>query len=867
MNNLDIKSKYYDKTRGDRMTQIKQKFNVTGMTCSACSARVEKALAKLPGINQYSVNVLTNSMSVQYNETQVSSDEIILAVVNAGYGATLSQEKKEQTQINKKVQDKENFSLRLRVSFACLIPLMYVSMGHMVDFPLPSFLLGHHNAIAFGFTQFLLTLPICYVNRHYFFHGFQALFRGNANMDSLIAIGSSAALFYGIFAIYRIGYGLGIGDMALVEQYHMDLYFESCATILSLITLGKYFEEKSKVKTSEALTKLIDLAPKTAFIEVNGTEIEKNCEDLKIGDVVLVKPGCSIPVDGEILDGASYVDQSAITGESIPVEKNIGDTVISATMNKNGFLKIKATKVGNETIFSQIVALVEEASSTKAPIAKLADRISGIFVPVVITLSVLTGIVWLAMGYPFELSLSFAITVLVISCPCALGLATPVAIMVGTGKGAEHGILVKSGEALETAHSINTVILDKTGTITEGKPQVTDVITFSGNSKYLLQVACNLERQSEHPLGQAIFEYGNLEQVENLEITDFKAVLGRGVIGNHGKSTFYGGNEAFFLENKLDFSKYKEQMDTLAYQGKAPLLFAENQTLLGIIAVADQLKSESKDAILALKSMGLDVFMVTGDNEKTAQYIGKELALSGVIAEVLPQEKESIVKEHQNKGKKVAMVGDGINDAPALIRADVGISMANGTDIAIESGDIVLMNGDLTSVVTAIALSKKVILNIKQNLFWAFFYNILGIPLAMGLFYLPFGLKLTPMFGAVAMSFSSLFVVSNALRLRNFKGMKAINKSSSPNVNTTVRIAENTEKEMKNMITLNIEGMMCMHCVNHVTKALTAVEGSSDIAVDLEKKQATVSGDESLLESLKSAVAEAGYEVTSTSLG
>ncbi|MFI3249697.1 MAG: heavy metal translocating P-type ATPase [Eubacteriales bacterium] len=839
-----------------------QKFNLTGMSCSACSARIEKSVGKLAGIDHLSVNLLTNSMSVTYQEGDLSVNDIISAVEKSGYGASIQEnttQKEVQNQPPPKHEDSESFSLRLQISFACLIPLMYLSMGHMIGVPLPSFLMGLENAVGFAFSQFFLTLPICYVNRHYFIKGFSALAHRSANMDSLIAIGSSAALIYGIFAIYRIGYGLGISDMALVERYHMDLYFESCATILSLITLGKFFEEKSKGKTSEALRKLMDLAPKIAIVEVNGAQVEKPCDALQVGDIVLVKPGAAIPVDGVILSGNTFVDQSAITGESIPVEKNVGDTVIGTTINQNGFLKVESTKVGSDTMFSKIVALVEEASSTKAPIAKLADQISGIFVPVVIGISLLTALVWLCMGFPFEDSLSFAITVLVISCPCALGLATPVAIMVGTGKGAEYGILVKSGEALETAHKVDTIILDKTGTITQGKPQVIDILPFYGTEKDLLQVAISLEKQSEHPLGLAIYEYGLSQSIEELELTDFSAILGRGVTGMMDGVPYFGGNEALMKEFSVDISPYQSRIDTLAEEGKAPLLFAKGGVLLGVIAVADKIKDGSAEAIKKLRYLGLDVLMVTGDNKKTAQYMGKNLDLTEIIAEVLPQEKESIVRKYQEQGKKVAMVGDGINDAPALIRADVGISMANGTDIAMESGDMILMHGDLNSVVTAISLSKKVIANIKQNLFWAFFYNCLGIPLAAGLFYLPFGMKLTPMFGAVAMSFSSLFVVSNALRLRNFKG----ENGKSNNQNPPETIQKNIEKELPKMITLNIEGMMCAHCVNHVNKALSAVEGASNISVDLEGKKACIEGDGALLESLKTAVTEAGYEVVS----
>lgn len=854
---------------------MSEKFNITGMTCSACSARVEKAMYKLEGMGKFSVNLLTNSMVADFDTSKVTSQDIILTIEKAGYGASLVNPQTAQTtQARETLESHENFTLRLWVSFTFLVPLMYVSMGHMMGLPLPSFLEGHHNAVGFAFTQFLLTLPICYINRHYFFKGFHGLVKGNPNMDSLIAIGSSSAMIYGIFAIFRIGYALGVGDMDLVAQYHMDLYFESCATILSLITLGKYFESKSKGKTSEALSKLKEIAPTTAYVEVDGEEQEKDCQDLQVGDIVLVKPGSRIPVDGEVIFGSSAVDQSAITGESIPIQVNVGDKVISATLNKQGFLKICSTKVGNDTLFADIVRLVEEASSSKAPIAKLADKISGIFVPIVISLSLVTGGVWLALGYSFEFALSFAITVLVISCPCALGLATPVAIMVGTGKGAEHGILIKSGEALETAHHVDTVILDKTGTITEGKPQVTDILIFHDTREALCTVAYSLEKQSEHPLGEAICQYCTQEGIVSQPLTEFQAVLGRGVRGTMDNSQYLGGNEAFMTENAVDCSLYKEEIDALAEEGKAPLLFARDSILLGVIGVADPVKSGSGEAIAQLKSMGLQVYMVTGDNQKTAEAIGSTLALDGVVAQVLPQDKERIVQDYQAQGKKVVMVGDGINDAPALIRADVGIAMAQGTDIAMESGDIVLMSGDLNAVVTAISLSKKVISNIKQNLFWAFFYNALGIPLAMGVFYLPFGWRLTPMFAAFAMSFSSLFVVSNALRIQRFQPMtKGIKTTGQGEESGKLEVGKVISKEIqevnviesgkKKMITLTIEGMMCGHCVNHVTKALTGVEGICNVAVDLDSKKATMEGDSSLVTEVTSAVVDAGYEVIS----
>lgn len=874
-----------------------EKFNVTGMTCSACSARVEKALGKLEGVEAFSVNLLTHSMSVTYQSEVTSSHHIISSVEKAGYGASLFQkdsnprDPSEKNSSNIAVQplpDKDNFPLRLRVSFLFLLPLMYVSMGHMWNLPQFAFLEGIDNAVSLAFTQFLLTLPICYVNRHYFFGGFRAFFRGSANMDSLVALGASAAFIYGVFAIYRMSYALGSGDTTLLHQYYHDLYFESCGTILALITLGKYFEAKSKEKTSEALEKLINLAPKMAIVEKDGQEVEIESSQLQVGDLVLVKSGASIPTDGVVEHGQAMVDQSSLTGESIPVTKEVGDTVLCSTLNTSGFLKVRVTKASGDTVFSQIIALVEEASSSKAPISQLADRISGIFVPVVLGISLLTGFTWLSLGYSLEHSLSFAITVLVISCPCALGLATPVAIMVGTGKGAQLGILVKSGEALETAHAIDTILLDKTGTITQGKPEVTDLIALSGSCWHLLSLATSLEKQSQHPLGKAIVQYGESQGVDSLEITDFQDKIGRGVLGTHENTLYFGGNEALFQEycqNSTCLAPHKPLIDQLGREGKAPLLFGTKDQLLGIIAVADPLKLDSKEALSQLKSMGLSLFMVTGDKKETAEYIASTLPLDGIEAEVLPQDKEAMVQKYQSMGKKVAMVGDGINDAPALIRADLGIAMGNGTDIALESGDIILMNGSLSSLVTSLSLSKKVLKTIKQNLFWAFFYNGLGIPLAAGLFYLPFGWRLTPMFAAMAMSMSSLFVVLHALGLKHYKGKELIVPSldasnleknvvfirEGENLLESLEISKNQSNNYKNkentpMITLNIEGMMCQRCVAHVNKALASVENATEIAVLLEENKATVQGDAILLDALVAAVEEAGYDVTSTTI-
>lgn len=753
---------------------MNQKFSVTGMTCSACSAAVEKSVKNVQGVSSVVVNLLGNSMLVDYDGEAASQNTIINAVENAGYHAAVfvkgNEAKSSETAENKVQSELKEMKQRIIISVCFLIPLLYIAMGHMFKFPLPSLLHGEKNAITFAFLQFLLTLPIVYVNRKYYQVGFKTLFKGHPNMDSLIAIGSGAAICYGVFAIFRIGYGLGHMDMDVVMSYSMDLYFESAATILTLITLGKFLEARSKGKTSEAISKLMDLSPKTAVVIREGKEEEIPIEEVAIGDILAVRPGQSIPVDGVIIEGSTAVDQSALTGESIPVEKSAGDKVIGATINKTGYFQFRAEKVGDDTTLSQIIQLVEDANSSKAPIAKLADKISGVFVPVVITIAVLATVVWLLTGAPFEFALSIGIAVLVISCPCALGLATPVAIMVGTGKGASNGILIKSAEALEIAHKVNTVILDKTGTITEGKPRVTDILTAEGVSEEeLLRTAATIEKPSEHPLAEAILEKAKEMAVEPLAVTEFKAVSGRGIIAKDKDETYYSGNFSMMEEQGIDAAKLLKKAEALSEDGKTPLFFAKGGKFLGLIAVADVVKPTSVTAIKEWKSLGIDVVMLTGDNKKTAEAIRKQLQIDKVIAEVLPQDKESEVRKLQQAGKKVAMIGDGINDAPALARADVGIAIGAGTDIAIESADIVLMKSNLMDAVTAIALSKATIRNIKENLFWAFFYNTIGIPLAAGVFYGILHWKLNPMFAAAAMSLSSVCVVTNALRLRFFK--------------------------------------------------------------------------------------------------
>lgn len=851
-----------------------QKFNVTGMTCSACSASVEKSVKKVDGVQSVSVNLLTNSMAVDYDEAATDSGKIIQAVMDAGYQASVLTKDKAKTAVVRPVNPVETqikeMKQRLIVSFVFWIPLMYLAMHHMlnewVGLPVPGFIKmafhGPENGIAFAFGQFLLLLPIVYVNRKYFQTGFRTLAKRAPNMDSLIAIGSSAAIAYGIFAIFKIGYSLGHGDMHTADRYLMDIYFESAGTILTLITLGKYLETKSKGKTSEAISKLMDLSPKTANVLRGGQELEIPVEEVVVDDIVVIRPGQSIPVDGVIIQGSSSVDQSALTGESIPVEKQVGDKVIAATINKNGFFQFKAQRVGNDTTLAQIIELVEDASASKAPIAKLADKISGVFVPVVIGIAVISAIVWLLLGQSFEFSLSIAIAVLVISCPCALGLATPVAIMVGTGKGASNGILIKSAEALETAHKIDTVVLDKTGTVTEGKPEVQNIAVMgNGTEQQLLQIAASLEKPSEHPLADAIVKKAVQSGIELKEVQDFQATSGKGIQARMDGLEYFAGNLAFMQSHDVDVTPLAGECDAFAQDGKTPLYFAQGKQFLGAIAVADVVKPTSREAIDQFKAMGIDVVMLTGDNKKTAEAIRRQLHIDRVEAELMPQDKESVIRRIQESGKKVAMIGDGINDAPALARADVGIAIGAGTDIAIESADIVLMKGDLMDSVTAIQLSKAVIRNIKENLFWAFFYNVIGIPLAAGVFYFLLGWKLNPMIGAAAMSLSSVCVVTNALRLKLFKPKRVAVYENRMEENQNHIQTEGEDLTMKKIITIN--GMSCGHCQARVEAALNAIEGV-EAKVDLNKKIAVVTlASDVSDEVLMNAVKEAGYEPVS----
>ena len=881
---------------------MKERFDVAGMTCSACSSHVEKSVGKLTGVENVSVNLLTNSMQVEFDENKLDTAGIIKAVEDAGYGAAVKDghaksgtktsgqsDSQENSGLSAVEQNVKNMKKRLIVSLIFWIPLMYVSMGHMIyqwlNIPMPpftmNFLHGNENAITYAFTQFLLLLPILIANQKYFKNGFKTLWHRSPNMDSLIAIGAGAAILYGIFAIYRIGYAMGHGDMMVVHQYAHDLYFESAGTILTLITIGKYLETKSKGKTSEAITKLLNLAPKTVTVVRDGVEQVVDAADVEKGEIFLVKPGESVAVDGIVLEGKSSFDESAITGESIPVPKQEGDTIVSASINKSGLIRAKATKVGEDTTIAQIIRLVEEASSSKAPIAKMADKIAGVFVPAVITIALITGVIWLISGATFEFAMSTAIAVLVISCPCALGLATPVAIMVGTGKGAENGILIKSGDALETAHQIDTVVLDKTGTITQGKPVVTDIICAAGKNAdktQLLQIAGSLEKGSEHPLAEAIVNYCLTNNISLEKVTDFNALFGKGIEGTVSGTHYYAGNEKMMEEKGISLStEQKNQIQALAKQGRTPLLFADEKQFLGIVAVADVVKPTSKEAVQKFRDYGIHVIMLTGDNEVTAQAIKEQVGIDEVIAGVLPTQKEKKISALKQAGHKVAMIGDGVNDAPALASADVGIAIGAGTDVAIESADIVLMKNDLLDAVGAVKLSKAVIRNIKENLFWAFFYNSIGIPLAAGVLYPLFQIKLNPMFGAAAMSLSSVCVVSNALRLRWVKLHDAKKTQSEPHqdvaastiadinqhnaLDNNIKSTNNDKGESTMTTTISIEGMMCAHCQAHVEKALKEVAGVTEVTVSLENKNAVVTGDASV-EALKQAVVDAGYEVT-----
>ena len=840
-----------------------EQYRVTGMTCAACQARVEKVVSNVLGVTDVSVSLLTNSMGVEGTAT---SADIVAAVEKAGYHASVKGAQMESSQGAEALADTETPKLlkRLIISLIFLMPLMYLSMGHMMwNWPLPGFL--NNNHVGMGLAQLLFTVIIMVINQRFFISGFTSLIHRAPNMDTLVAMGATAAFGYSTYALFAMTVAQTAGNDKLVMSYMHEFYFESAAMILTLITLGKTLEAYSKGKTTDALKSLMNLAPKMATVVRNEQELLISADQVKKGDIFLVKPGESIPVDGIVLEGNSAIDEAALTGESIPVDKAVGDTVSAATINQSGFIKCEATRVGEDTTLSQIIKMVSDAAATKAPIAKIADKVSGIFVPAVITIAIITIIGWLLAGESVGFALARGISVLVISCPCALGLATPVAIMVGNGVGAKHGILFKTAVSLEEAGKVDIVALDKTGTITNGQPKVTDILPVDGISEQeLLETAFSLEKKSEHPLAKAIVEYGEEKNFTVSVVDNFKAVPGNGLTGTLNEETLIGGN-LLFIEKSLSISKeLKHSAEQLASAGKTPLFFAKENRLLGMIAVADVIKEDSPQAINELKAMGIHVVMLTGDNERTAKAIGEQAGVDNVIAGVLPDGKESVIQALGKKGK-VAMVGDGINDAPALTRADVGIAIGAGTDVAMDAADVVLMKSKLADVPAAIRLSRGVLRNIHENLFWAFFYNTIGIPLAAGLLISVLGWKLNPMFGAAAMSLSSFCVVTNALRLNllNIRSTKKDKKKKNAIDVSLININNNEKKEVNEMTkTMNIKGMMCGHCEATVKKALEALPEVASAEVSHEKGTAVVTLEKEIADDvLKKTVEDKDYEV------
>lgn len=851
----------------------KELFCITGMTCSACSSKVAKAVSALDGIDDVNVNLLKNTMTVSFDERMLSASDIANAVIKAGYGASTHSRNDEKISSRGKGPDTATVELqemkqRLLVSLVFTVPLFYMVMGPMVGLPLPGFLRDAEHALVNALTQLLLSLPVMFVNFKFYRIGFKTLFSGSPNMDSLIAIGSGAAALFSVYAVYKMAFAIGQADMDTVQHFARNLYFDSAAMILTLITLGKFFEARARGKTSDAIAKLMELAPKSATVIRDGKETIIALEDVLAGEILVVKAGESVPVDGVITEGSGFLDESALTGESLPLEKHGGDTVTGATINKSGHFLMRATRVGDDTTLAQIVKLVDEATSSKAPIARLADKISGIFVPVVITIAVVATAIWLLLGYDLEFALSIGIAVLVISCPCALGLATPTAIMVGTGRGAANGILLKSAEAIETAGVIDTVVLDKTGTVTEGRPVVTDIVPAApGTEPELLALAASLEKLSEHPLGAAIVQEAEKRGIDLSKVEGFTQTPGQGISGSIDGTRYFAGNAKILLAEGIANS-LTEHAGVFASEGKTALFFARDKELVGLIVVADVIKQSSPQAVAEFESMGIEVIMLTGDNAQTSEAVRRQAGISKVVAEVLPQDKEREIRSLQEQGKKVAMIGDGINDAPALARADVGIAIGAGTDVAIESADIVLMKSDLMDAVSAIQLSRAVMRTIRQNLFWAFFYNAIGIPVAAGVFYIAWGWTLSPIIAAAAMSFSSVSVVSNALRLRLFSPKRQISAEvcgvgkASLTVESNPPLTSEVKRSFTMKKTIKIEGMSCGHCTGTVEKALHAVPGVTDVAVDLASKSATVEAQDSISDDvLTKAIADTGFQV------
>ena len=855
-------------SRGNKkeITDMKQRFRVGGMSCAACSAHVEKSVSAVLGVSTVQVNLLAGSMAVEYDEAVCDAEKIIAAVVSGGYTAAVDDGKQQSAPAQSAQADEAlgEMKKRIIVSAVFMIVLMYFSMGEMIGLPLPSYAAGMDGMFALALTELVLTIPIVLINRKYYINGFKTLLHRAPTMDALIAVGSGAALVYGIYALVRIGTA---PTPEAAHSFMHDLYFESAGMILTLVTLGKFFEARAKRKTGEAIAALMDLRPQTAEVIRGGRAIQLPIEQVQTGDLVVVRGGQSVPVDGVITEGSAFLDESAITGESMPVERHVGGTVIGATVSKSGYFVMRASRVGDDTTLSQIIRLVEEAGASKAPIAKLADKVAGVFVPVVMCIALVTAVIWLLAGETPSFALTRAISVLVISCPCALGLATPVAIMVGTGVGAKNGVLFQSAEALENLHNVTSAIMDKTGTVTEGRPVVTDVQAWGVETEELLSLALSLEKRSDHPLADAIVRYALEKGAKERRVTDFEMVEGQGIRAAVDGVPCMAGNQRMLLANGLALSRSMQELgEKLADAGKTPLFFTANRQVVGTFAVADVLKPTSRAAVSALESMGIEVTLLTGDNKKTAQTIASELGVREVIAEVLPQDKERIVREKQAAGRRVAMIGDGINDAPALARADVGIAIGAGTDVAISSADVVLMKSDLMDAVDAIRLSRQTIRNIRQNLFWAFFYNCIGIPIAAGALWVPFGIKLSPMIGAAAMSLSSVCVVSNALRLRFFKAGERVKQAGDPIVlphSEQPNPSETAKNKEENVMekTIRVEGMMCMHCVAHVKKALEELPGVT-AEVDLDGGRAVVRAEQLPDDAaLTSAVTEAGYKV------
>ncbi len=819
---------------------MKTKYKIVGMTCSACKIRVEDGAAKVAGINKVMVNLSTNVLLVDYDETIFKPESLFLTIKNLGYGI--------EENINLYEKEEKNKKRRLLISLIIWVLLMYVSMGSMFNAPLPSFLLGTENALNFAFCQLILTIPILLLNFNYFIVGFKRLFKLDPNMDSLVALGALASLLYGLYAMLNIYSGLKNGNLTIVAKYHMELYFEGAATIVTMVSVGKYIEARAKKKTGDSISALLNLTPKTTTIVINGVETVIPSEDVKVGDIVVVKPGESISVDGSIIEGTSSIDQSMLTGESMPVAVGINSQVVGGSVNQQGYFKYAVTAVGTDTTLAHIIELVEEAGSSKAPIARLADKVSKVFVPLIILLAIITFLIWLfVLKQPFELAFSLAISVLVISCPCALGLATPIAIMVATGMGAKNGILFKSAEVLEILHQADTFVFDKTGTITEGKPQVVDFISYVEEEERLLSIVVGIEQMSEHPLASAIVEYGQKRNVSGASIKNFKTRAGQGLMGSQGNVVYYVGSVNSLADNIT--TEEKIDIDRLLSEGKIVVVVATNNETLGLFALKDQVRTSSVETIARLNQMHLHTLILSGDNHLTVEKINEEVKAEAIFAELLPAQKQQIIKELQDNDHKVVMIGDGINDAPALVKADVGIAIGRGTDIAIASADIILTRSDLIDVYNAYCLSRKTIKNIKLSLFWAFFYNIIMIPIAAGVFYQAFALKLNPMIASAAMSLSSICVVLNALRLRGYKTVSS----------------ERKEIEMTKLI-IKIEGMMCEHCASRVSQALKSISGVESVTIDLKKKQAIVAISKPINEEVVTkAITAAGYQLVSIS--